>query len=188
MSISQTADVISFFVSALLFAKIVSLTHEQRVDETRQEIFGLRDELFLYAMDNGLFDTDAYKYLRSLMNGFIRYAHRLSATRVIMMYIVSRFVAPPLPDSFSATWESCVATLDVSNRQKMLSFLKQHEIIIASHILHRSLILRTVIKAYAMLLKVTRKTKGPAPDEQSAQDVVIGHAPWRAMEAAATAT
>ena len=184
MSISQTADIFSFFASVLLLAKIVSLMHEQSVDETRREIFDLRDELFLYAVDNGLLTTDAYKRLRSLMNGFIRYAHHLSATRVIMMYIVSRFVAPPVP--FSGTWEPCLAALDGPNRQRILSFLKQQNFIIASHILHRSLILRAIILAYAMLLKVKRITKGTASKEQSAQDVVIGHVPWRAMEAAAT--
>ncbi len=185
MAISQASDIISFFAGLIVFAKIINLTHGQCVDETRSDLFALRDELFLYAADNDLLETEAYQHLRSLMNGFIRYKHRLSATRVLMIFVASRLLPPPISVSFLSTWNAYLALLEELHRQKMRSFFKQHELIIATHIIHRSLVLRGLIRAYAVLLKLRHKVGGRAVAEQAAENVLIDHAPWAAMEVAA---
>ena len=185
MTISQASDIISFFAGLIVFAKIINMTHGQCVDETRSDLFTLRDEMFLYATDNGLLETEAYQQLRSLMNGFIRYAHRLSATRVLLIFIASRLVPPPLSASFLSNWDAYSALLEEPHRQKLQSFFKKHELIIATHIIHRSLVLRGLIRAYAVLLKLRHKIGGRAVAEQVAENVVIDHAPWTAMEVAA---
>ena len=54
------------------------------VDRFRQELFALRDDLFDEA-ESGLvaFEHPAYGMLRSTMNGFIRFGHRLGLIQLI---------------------------------------------------------------------------------------------------------
>jgi hypothetical protein len=56
---------------------------EHRIDAYRQRLFGVRDDLFDFAASGGIkFDDPAYTTLRDLSNGLIRFAHRLTFTRV----------------------------------------------------------------------------------------------------------
>jgi hypothetical protein len=175
MNFAQVSDVISFFVSLAIFTKIVSMVHNQCVDETRSDLFALRDQMFLYAVDNNLLDTDAYRQLRYLMNDFIRYAHRLSATRVLMIYIASMKIRPPV-SRFSSTWSRSLLVLSNHDREEMQSFLQRHKLIIVTHIIHRSLALRSVVHLFAIFMKLTHNSG------RMSEDVVLDHAPWKAME------
>jgi hypothetical protein len=178
MSFVQVADVISFFVSLAIFTKSVSMVHNQCVDETRSDLFDVRDQMFLYAVDNNLLDTDAYRQLRYLMNDFIRYAHRLSATRVLMIYISSMKIRPPT-SRFSSTWNRSLLELSYTDREEMQSFLQRHKLIIVTHIIHRSILLRSLVYLCAMVMKLTHK------GWRMSEDVVMAYAPWKAMEAEA---
>jgi hypothetical protein len=178
MSFVQVSDVISFFVSLAVFTKIISMVHNQCVDETRSDLFNLRDRMFLYAVDNNLLDTDAYRQLRYLMNDFIRYAHRLSAMRVLMIYIASMKIRPPT-SKFSSTWNRSLLALSNHDREEMQSFLQKHKLIIVTHIIHRSLLLRSIVYLCAIAMKLTHK------GWRMSEDVVMDYAPWKAMEAEA---
>lgn len=70
---------------ALLVVVLLTFWAEARLDAFRQEMFALRDELFDYAAEGHIkFDDPAYRLLRQVMNGFIRYAHQLTFFRVCM--------------------------------------------------------------------------------------------------------
>jgi hypothetical protein len=57
---------------------------EHRIDTYRQRLFAIRDELFDYAASGAIkFDDPAYTTLRDLSNGLIRFAHRMTFTRVL---------------------------------------------------------------------------------------------------------
>ena len=56
-----------------------------RTDALRQKLFALRDELFDLACDSQLaFEDPAYWRLRRTLNSMIRFAHRLSFTRLVV--------------------------------------------------------------------------------------------------------
>ncbi len=55
------------------------LYRDYRIDLFRQRLFALRDELFDLARSGAIsFDDRAYGLLRSTLNGFIRFGHRLT--------------------------------------------------------------------------------------------------------------
>src|SRR5438034_929815 len=55
------------------------------VDEFRQKMFAVRDELFDYAASGEIaFEHPAYRLLRQSMNGFIQFGHRLTLFRLCL--------------------------------------------------------------------------------------------------------
>jgi len=59
---------------------------EYKVDAFRQKLFALRDDLFDYAQSGSIaFNDPAYTTLRSLLNGIIRFAHRMTFTRFVVL-------------------------------------------------------------------------------------------------------
>jgi len=73
------------FVAALLVVwRFVYLP--SAAEQFRQAIFGLRREMFLFAVDAKIpFDTPAYVHLRTQMNGMIRFAERLTLLRLVLI-------------------------------------------------------------------------------------------------------
>src|SRR5437667_11487736 len=62
-----------------LWALFHWLYRDYRVDLFRQRMFTLRDQLFDIAASGRIaFDDPAYGKLRSMINGYIRFAHRIN--------------------------------------------------------------------------------------------------------------
>jgi len=183
---AQVTETICFFISAIALIRVISLLHAQCVDETRSCLFALRGEMFLYASDNDLLETRAYRQLRDLMNGFIRYAHRLTASRVLLFSVASRMATAPSP-SFVSTWTGYLNELDEVNREKMQSFYRRHELILATHIVHRSLVLRGLVRVYAGYHDLRRPTRSHGAAEEVILNAVVDRVPWKTMEAEAGA-
>ena len=73
-------------VSIALCVLVFWCWHRYRVDALRHRLFVLRDELFDYALRSGLaFDDPAYVILRSRINRTLRFAHKISFPRVLLM-------------------------------------------------------------------------------------------------------
>jgi hypothetical protein len=187
MNMSQLAELISFVGGLTALLVTIGILHAQCVDETRSDLFDLRDEMFLYASDNNISETDAYRSLRELMNGFIRYAHRLTLTRVFLIVIVSSIVAPNFPKSFRSAWEPSLDMLNSAYREQMRGFYKRNMILVTTHLVHRSLILRAFVRGVIAY----RKLKGVSGNAGASQEAVMSevshHVPWRSMEAEAQA-
>lgn len=77
----------------ILFGSLAALVYmfgflfrKYHIDAFRQRIFAIRDELFDYAAAGNIsFDDPAYKMLRNLMNGYIRFGHRLSLLHIFIV-------------------------------------------------------------------------------------------------------
>jgi hypothetical protein len=62
-----------------------------RIDALRQTLFSLRDELFDFAANGGIaFDAPAYLVSRSSINSLIRFAHRITASRFVLLLVGKR--------------------------------------------------------------------------------------------------
>ena len=104
--------------------------HEHRIDTYRQRLFGVRDDLFDFAASGGIkFDDPAYTTLRDLSNGLIRFAHRLTFTRVWAIVLFGNF-------SRSNRMEAWMA--DVKSRPEAVrgKLLKAHEQIAHASLWH----------------------------------------------------
>ena len=59
-----------------------------QLDSYRQDIFTIRDELFIYAAEGNIsFEHEAYQMARTYLNGSIRFAERLSLLRMVIMRV-----------------------------------------------------------------------------------------------------
>ncbi|MFL6274513.1 MAG: hypothetical protein ACJ74G_04815, partial [Blastocatellia bacterium] len=78
---------------------------EYRIDLYRQEMFELRDALFDEA-DSGLlnFNHTAYGLLRSAMNGYIRFGHRLNFLQMLALVVFVRKSDVEQLVSFDEMW------------------------------------------------------------------------------------
>ncbi len=92
MEIRQLTNIIeSAICLALLIPLLLSLLPTVRLDEFRQNMFAVRDELFDYAASGHIsYNDPAYRLLRQLMNGYIRYGHQLTFFRVCLTVTQSK--------------------------------------------------------------------------------------------------
>ena len=81
-----------------------------RIDTYRQDLFALRDELFQLASDKNIpYNDPVYSDLRNFINGIIRFAHRVTFTRVFFGFLAQRL----WPDSrFGEATENWLVKLD----------------------------------------------------------------------------
>ena len=122
MSITQLTAVLESAVMLILLATLfIRLLPSYRLDSFRQEMFGLRDELFDYAASGQIgFDDPAYRLLRQSMNGYIRYAHRITFFR-LCVGMLGRPSAPPQP--WHEKWEVALTNVKSSEvKNRLLEF------------------------------------------------------------------
>jgi hypothetical protein len=124
MSANELSIVIKSLLTLIVLVFVIfRLWPEQRIDLFRQEMFALRDELFDFAADGKVsFEDPAYKLLRELMNGFIRYAHNLTPYRVLISFL--RWKYGPQSGhmhSWKEAWEEAVNAIEDSEARTQLN-------------------------------------------------------------------
>ncbi len=93
------------------------------IDKYRHNIITLRDHMFDEMIKQGInFDNEAYVLLRTTMNGFIRFGHRLSMWRLIYAFMILKKKSTDKA-SFSAKWKNAIEKMpteqqDFFNRHK----------------------------------------------------------------------
>jgi hypothetical protein len=120
-----------------------------RVDAFRQEMFILRDRLFIEAAEGVIpFGHPAYGLLRQTMNGYIRFGHDLS---LMHMFISRSFFYVRVPESatFEKKWSQATRDLPGPAKEKLAAYREQMIIIVVSHILFGSTL--AVLLSAAML-------------------------------------
>jgi hypothetical protein len=145
MNYSTAVNAISSWLSILgLIVLVFWLYRSYRIDKFRQEMFALRDALFDAAADSGQisFDTPAYGMLRSTMNGYIRFGHRLSLLHLLVFWALSR---PEYlrrgGESFEAQWASAVGSAPTEAREELSRFRAEMEGLLVKHVAMNSPIL-----------------------------------------------
>jgi len=95
-----------------------------RVDALRQRLFALRDELFDYATSGAIsYDDPAYWNLRLLMNGMIRFAHRLTFPRLLLAVVVNSLWPDPCLMKLLTDWQKKIEALpNPETRMKLHEF------------------------------------------------------------------
>lgn len=108
---------------AILAILLLKLWASLRLDEFRQSIFIVRDELFDFAASGAIsFDHPAYRLLRQSMNGFIRYAHQLTWFRLACNMTLWQ-LHEDHAFTWADRWDSALKTIpDESLRQELARF------------------------------------------------------------------
>jgi hypothetical protein len=126
-------------------------------DSFRQKMFALRDELFDYAESGNLsFDHPAYVELRSLMNGMIRFAHRLTLGQLLVMMLSTRKSTGGTNDFAARLAESLKPIKSGQVRNQMRRFHERATVLMVKHLICGSLLLMLflgITTALAMTLK-----------------------------------
>jgi len=118
-----------------LWIAIFYLWRDFRNDSYREDIFAVRDEMFLYAADGNIpFDHRAYTLLRARMNGLLRHGHELTMTRLLILLAVYDEVRS---ESFNA-WERAVEQLPDETRKHMKDFNLKVNIFVLQHLIYLS--------------------------------------------------
>ena len=94
-----------------------------RLDEFRQAVFIVRDELFDFALAGRVsFEDPAYRLLRQSMNGFIRYAHQLTFFRLMCTLLTwkARGEQPAL--TWAARWETALQNTNPETAKELKQF------------------------------------------------------------------
>jgi hypothetical protein len=114
------------------------LYRDYRVDFFRQRMFSLRDELF----DEGCrgtisFDHPAYGMLRSTMNGFIRFGHKMGILNFIffVVYLNKEDQKALREVSFDAHWQNATMDLPMGVKDKLFNYKLRMNMLLVEHLL-----------------------------------------------------
>lgn len=109
---------------------------EFQIDQFRQGMFELRAELFDFAdMGNIAFDDRAYGALRSTINGFIRFGHRLTLWHLLSLVLMTNIEEQKQTEPFDERWAKLMKPLDDAVRQQMEEYRARMERLVIKHLL-----------------------------------------------------
>jgi hypothetical protein len=109
------------FALVCLWVLVFMCWRTYRVDALRQQLFALRDELFDYATSGAIsYDDPAYGKLRLLMNGMIRFAHRLSFPRLLLAVVVNSLWPDPYLMNVLKDWHKSIEAIPQPETRKKL--------------------------------------------------------------------
>lgn len=132
---------------AALWYVVFWLYPDYQVDRYRQEMFALRDRLFDEALEGLVsFDHPAYGLLRGTINGFIRFAHRMSLPDVIILMLITKREDRCAHDeySFSARLERCLKDLPPHARERLTQLRRDMAHFTLSYLFKKSVFMWTI--------------------------------------------
>ncbi len=107
---------------ALLWWLFFRAFHYYRLDALRDRLFAVREELFDYAAGGAIaFNDPAYGKLRNLINGLIRFAHRLSFSSILPVVLFRLMFKDPEPEQPLDAWRRAVVRVSPEVQKKLWS-------------------------------------------------------------------
>jgi len=161
--IDEIATVLSSGLSLLGLAYLYFwLYRDYRRDLLRTRLFGLRAELFDGAREGRIdFNDPAYGLLRSTLNGFLRYGHRVGAFRLAMTAL---FLDPKEMEElyqFRSKWQKAVRSLDPEVRDWLEGLRGQAHGALFSHLLATTGFVYLGMVLWLALLDAVRRPRSP---------------------------
>lgn len=135
---------ISLAISLMGAILLYLLYRDKWVDQVRDELFEVRDELFLYAIDNNLEDSAAHRELRDHINRLIRYSHEISLFRYLTLLVARMIFGKMEPSKNFQVWKEAVDSLPAEHNKKLSEINMHVNAILAVHFVRSSLLLRSI--------------------------------------------
>ena len=130
------------------------------IDKTRQNLFMIRDKLFMQASRAEVpFDSEAYLLMRELLNGAIRYTERLTIIRVVRVKVALKEY--DLENRFIKRFESAIKGLDEEQKQIFAHALRETDQVLIHHLSHSTLLLLLIVET-ATALRLTNSLMNSA--------------------------
>lgn len=140
----------------LLWILFFAFYRDYRTDRYRQKLFGLRDDLFDYAAQGNIrFDDEAYKKLRAMINGSIRFGHRLNLPYFLGLTLGFSLLRSGKDESprFAAAWRESLKPLPAGTANHLAEVRRQlHVQVLQQVVLASPLLLVTVVAVVAVML------------------------------------
>ena len=120
------------------------------VDQTRNELFGLRSELFELARGGQVsFEHRGYRAARDLLNGMIRYAHDVSALHLLFANLFASREARILRKVVNKSIQNDLGSLPKAARADVERILNRASAALSRLVVFRSVGLSSVFACYA---------------------------------------
>ena len=134
------------------------LYRDYKVDQFRQRMFAVRDDLFDFAASGSIsFQHPAYRMLRFLINGYIRFGHRISILPVFLTYLrLDEEEKEWLEEhSISEVWQNSTNDLPVPTVRALGEFQKRaDELIQQQLILGSPFFVATIVPTVVLIVAV----------------------------------
>jgi hypothetical protein len=141
-----------------LWIAVYYLWPDFRHDSFREDIFSVRDEMFLYAAQGNIdFGNPAYTILRDRMNGLLRHGHDFTLTRMALIMSTHSSIKS---DSI-AQWEAAVNELPADTQAKMRDFNIRVAIFVLQHVVFYSFFRYMMVRPLMFLVKLREVIKSP---------------------------
>ena len=148
MSLFELVAIVHSFISlALIWYMWCRLFPQYRLDKFRQEMFKVRNELFLFAASGAIsFDDPAYRLLRRSMNGYLRYAHRMTFYQICITLLEWRFTSDRPNLAWLRSWNQALREIrDPVVRQQMADFHRRSTNLAIRFVVTSSILLRIAV-------------------------------------------
>jgi hypothetical protein len=123
------------------------LWRDYRLDAFREDLFAVRDEMFLYAANKSIrFDDRAYTMLRTRINDMLRFGHWFTMTRVIIVLTTHRKI-----DINLNPWEEAMSRLPLGVRKQMEEFDKRVRVAVLQYLVYQSFFRYIVMRPLTLL-------------------------------------
>lgn len=142
----EAATALSTLISAAGILFVLNRLRAVAVDEFRDGIFALRDDLFDRAAAGAIpFGHPAYGMLRRTMNGFLRWGGRLRLLEAVLLPAFTRREARVTANPFDARWTAATADLSASDREWLESYRSRMRRLVIRHLVAGSPVLAATL-------------------------------------------
>lgn len=161
----QLGEIVLFYLGlSLVWIGLNWLYRDLVVDFFRQKIFTLRDSLFDEAADGFIdFSHPAYTMLRSTMNGFLRFGHKVSIFEMVIYTLLSKDIKNE--SYFEKRWTKATLNVDESTKNKLeryrikITTIVSVQLILSSPLVFVFLIIPSIVLVVPALVIWTAKNK-----------------------------
>ena len=148
---------------------------DYQVDSFRQAMFELRDNMFDYAASGAItFDNPAYKHLRMLMNGLLRFGHRVTFWQIISMIALFKLFGVKSEGDPHREWAKNLASIGSEEVRNKLQDFHARALNLAVWQMLRSTCLSWPFLWWAVIAYAIREKKTPSVEMK--QDAIRGSA------------
>jgi hypothetical protein len=140
------ASGLSVAISGLGLLVLAILYRDYKIDCLRDNLFALRDELFDYAVQEGLLEHAGYRELRRFFNNMIRFCHKISFFRLSLSIAADKLLIPENErvNKYEA-WTAGLADLPVYQKDKLVQFHIMMFIVLMRHLADTSVVLGPIV-------------------------------------------
>ena len=154
---------IVYMLITLIGLVILSFIYKQykkaMLEFYRMDIFELRDELFDYAAEGNIsFDNESYQLMRTLLNGYLRYAENLDISRFQKYQKAVKEKQLSSDNFFKQQYSQKSRALTNEQKEKLDKYLLRSAFIAATYMVRKSIIYCIYLSIKSLFCKLIFKS------------------------------